>query len=71
MGRSDVARVRWGWFDFRRNIVTVKQKKGDKELALPITPMLREIVEPLKRESEFVLVRPMESPFRKGPPPAA
>lgn len=61
--RSDVARVRWDWFDFRRGVITVKQKKGDKELALPITPMLREIVEPLERKGEYVLITAYGMPF--------
>ncbi|OOG73846.1 integrase [Sinorhizobium sp. A49] len=61
--RSDVARVKWDWFDFRRGIVTIKQKKGGKELVLPITPMLREIIEPLERKGEFVLITAYGEPF--------
>ncbi|MQU72378.1 tyrosine-type recombinase/integrase [Sinorhizobium meliloti] len=61
--RSDVARVKWDWFDFRRGTVTIKQKKGDKELVLPITPMLREIIDPLERKGEYVLMTAYGKPF--------
>jgi integrase len=54
--RSDVARVKWSWFDFRRNTVTFETKKGEKQLVLPLTPMLRETLEPLDRSTDYVLV---------------
>lgn len=54
--RSDVARLRWDWFDFRKNTVTLQTKKGDKRLVLPITPMLLEAINPLERKGETVLL---------------
>lgn len=61
--RSDVARVRWSWFDFRRNTVTFETKKGEKQLVLPLTPMLREILEPLDRGTDYVLITAYGKPF--------
>lgn len=61
--RSDVARVKWSWFDFKRNTVTFETKKGEKKLVLPLTPMLREILEPLDRTKEFVLMTAYGKPF--------
>lgn len=54
--RSDIARIRWDQFDFRRNIVIVEQEKGGKKLTLPITPMLAEALTPLDRAGTTVLV---------------
>ncbi|TAA50914.1 tyrosine-type recombinase/integrase [Shinella sp. JR1-6] len=54
--RSDVARLRWDWFDFKNGTVTLITKKGDKTLILPITPMLKEALAPLDRKSGTVLV---------------
>lgn len=61
--RSDVARVKWSWFDFKRNTVSFETKKGEKSLVLPLTPMLREILAPLPRTNEFVLVTAYDKPF--------
>lgn len=61
--RSDVARVQWSWIDFKRNTVTFETKKGEKQLILPLTPMLREILEPLDRSKEFVLITAYGKPF--------
>lgn len=61
--RSDIARLRWEWFDFLTGTVTIQQKKGGKTLVLPMTPMLREILAPLERKSEFVLVTAYGQPF--------
>lgn len=61
--RSDVARLRWEWFDFRKGTVTLITKKGDKALVLPITPMLREAVDNLPRSGETVLVTAYGKPF--------
>lgn len=61
--RSDVARVKWSWFDFKRNTVTFETKKGEKSLILPLTPMLREILGPLDRTKEYVLMTAYGKPF--------
>lgn len=61
--RSDVARVKWTWFDFKRSTVTFETKKGEKALVLPLTPMLRETLEPLDRTKEFVLITAYGKPF--------
>ncbi len=61
--RSDVARLRWEWFDFKKGTVTLVTKKGEKALVLPITPMLREAVDPLPRKGETVLVTQYGRPF--------
>lgn len=61
--RSDVARVQWSWIDFKRNTVTFETKKGEKQLILPLTPMLRETLEPLDRSKEFVLITAYGKPF--------
>lgn len=54
--RSDVARIKWSWFDFKRNTMTIEQKKGGKILILPLSPMILEILAPLSRDREFVLI---------------
>lgn len=61
--RSDVARLEWSWFDWKNNTVTIQTKKGKKVLVLPITPMLREVLEPLPREKEHVLLNGYGVPF--------
>lgn len=61
--RSDVARIKWSSFDFRKGIVTIEQKKGGKTLILPLTPMLREVLEPVERKGEFVLMTAFGTPF--------
>jgi len=61
--RSDVARLRWDWFDFKKGTVTLVTKKGDKTLVLPITPMLRDALAPLDRKGETVLVTQYGKPF--------
>lgn len=61
--RSDVARLRWEWFDFKKGTVTLITKKGDKALVLPITPMLKEAIEKLPRKGETVLVTAYGKPF--------
>jgi integrase len=61
--RSDVSRLTWDMFDFGRRQVTIKTKKGDKELVLPITPMLLEILAPLDRPKEFVLLNGYGNPY--------
>jgi integrase len=61
--RSDVARVEWTWFDFKRNTVTIEQVKGGKTLVLPLTPMLRETIAPLSRDTGHVLMTAYGKPF--------
>lgn len=61
--RSDVVRLRWSDFDFQRNIVRITQKKTGADLVLPITPMLREAIAPLSRETETVLSTAYGKPF--------
>ncbi|KQS76844.1 integrase [Rhizobium sp. Leaf384] len=61
--RSDLAKLEWKSFDFRENTVTIAQTKGGKTLVLPITPMLREIVDPIERKSPFVIVTAYGDPF--------
>jgi integrase len=61
--RSDIADIPWSVFDFNRNTVTIQQTKGDKTLILPLSPMLREILEPLDRTREFVVVTAYKKPF--------
>ncbi|KQY27215.1 tyrosine-type recombinase/integrase [Rhizobium sp. Root482] len=61
--RSDVARVEWSWFDFRQNIVTIEQVKGGKVLVLPLTPMLRDILDPLPRDKKYPLITAYGEPF--------
>ena len=61
--RSDVAKVTWDMFDFRRNVVTIEQTKGGKRLVLPITPMLRDALEPLPRLGDTVLLTAYGKPF--------
>ncbi|MBX5082125.1 tyrosine-type recombinase/integrase [Rhizobium lentis] len=61
--RSDVSRLKWSMFDFERRRVTISTKKGDKDLVLPITPMLLEILAPLDRSKEFVLLNAYGNPF--------
>lgn len=61
--RSDVARVKWSWFDFRKGTVTIEQKKGGKTLVLPLTPMLRDTLQPLERKGEFILMTAYGEPF--------
>ncbi len=61
--RSDVARLRWDWFDFKKGTVTLTTKKGDKTLILPITPMLRDALAPLDRKGDTVLLTQYGEPF--------
>ena len=61
--RSDVARLEWGMFDFKRGVVNFEQTKGGKSLTLPITPMLRESIENLERVGQTVLVTAYGKPF--------
>lgn len=61
--RSDVARLRWDQFDFRRGIVTLETEKGGKKLQLPITPMLSAALAPLPRTGGTVLVTVHGLPF--------
>lgn len=61
--RSDVARLRWDWFDFRKGTMTLITTKGDKALVLPITPMLREAIEDLPRAGETVVITAYGLPF--------
>lgn len=61
--RSDVARLRWEWFDFKKGTVTLVTKKGERSLVLPITPMLREALAPLPRGRETVLLTQYGKPF--------
>lgn len=61
--RSDVAKVTWDMFDFKRGTVTIVQQKGGKRLVLPITPMLRETLAPLPRKGDTVLVTAYGKPF--------
>ncbi|MBY5733537.1 tyrosine-type recombinase/integrase [Rhizobium leguminosarum] len=61
--RSDVSRLTWPMFNFDRRQVTIQTKKGDKELILPITPMLLEILAPLDRSKPFVLLNAYGNPY--------
>ncbi|MBY5898043.1 phage integrase family protein [Rhizobium leguminosarum] len=61
--RSDVSRLTWPMFNFDRRQVTIQTKKGDKELILPITPMLLEILAPLDRRKPFVLLNAYGNPY--------
>ena len=61
--RSDVARLEWSWFDFKKRTVTLTTKKGDKLLVLPITPMLQEALEPVERKGATVLLTAYGKPF--------
>lgn len=61
--RSDVAKIEWSMFDFKRGVVHVEQTKGGKSLTLPITPMLRESIEGLPRVGDTVLVTAYGKPF--------
>lgn len=61
--RSDIARLRWDWFDFERGTMAVTTIKGDKRLVLPITPMLREALASVERKGPTVLVTAYGEPF--------
>jgi integrase len=61
--RSDVATLRWDAFDWKRGVVRLEQEKGGKALALPITPMLRDALQPLPRTGDTVLVTAYGKPF--------
>ncbi|MFC3076350.1 tyrosine-type recombinase/integrase [Shinella pollutisoli] len=61
--RSDVAKVTWDMFDFRRGVVMFEQTKGGKRLVLPITPMLRDALAPLPRAGDTVLLTAYGKPF--------
>lgn len=61
--RSDVAHIRWSDIDFQNRTATIVTKKGDKRLVLPITPMMLEILQPLDRSKEFVLINSYGKPF--------
>lgn len=61
--RSDIAKVKWKDFNFENRTFRVEQGKGDKELILPITPMLLEILEPLDKTNEYVLTTVYKLPF--------
>ncbi|NKK71417.1 tyrosine-type recombinase/integrase [Rhizobium leguminosarum bv. viciae] len=61
--RSDVSRLTWPMFNFDRRQVVIRTKKGDKELVLPITPMLLEILAPLDRTTDFVLMNAYGNPY--------
>jgi integrase len=61
--RSDVAKLRWSDIDFKNRTVTIETKKGDKQLILPLTPMLSEAIAPLDRNHEFVLLTAYKKPF--------
>ncbi|WP_176539241.1 hypothetical protein [Rhizobium sp. M1] len=43
--------------------MTLQTKEGDKELVLPNTPMLLEILAPLDRSKEFVLINAYGNPY--------
>jgi integrase len=61
--RSDVVTLRLDMFDWKRGTVLLEQKKTGKVLSLPITPMLRENIEPLERKGDFVLMTAYGKPF--------
>lgn len=61
--RSDVTRLRWSQVDLKANTVFVQQEKTGKALTLPITPMLREVLEATERRGETVLVTQYGRPF--------
>lgn len=62
--RSDIAKVKWADIDRHSRTFRVVQKKGDKELVLPISPMLEEILLPLNdTKHEYVLVTAYGRPF--------
>lgn len=61
--RSDIARIRWDWIDFRRGTATIEQKKGGKVLVLPLTPMIVEILSAVERRDDVVLVTAYGKPF--------
>lgn len=61
--RSDVATLTWDRFDWKRNVVHIQQEKGGKSLVLPITPMLKEVLEPLERKGDTVLLTMYGKPF--------
>jgi len=61
--RSDVARIRWDWIDFKRGTATIEQKKGGKVLVLPLTPMIVEILSAVERKDDVVLVTAYGKPF--------
>lgn len=61
--RSDIARLRWDQFDFKKGVVTIEQEKGGKRLALTITPMLFDALKPLPRAGEAVLLTMYGEPF--------
>jgi len=61
--RSDIARLRWDWIDYRKGNVTLTTKKGDKLLVLPITPMLRDALDATERKGDTILVTAYGKPF--------
>lgn len=61
--RSDIARIKWSDIDLRNRTATIVTKKGDKTLVLPITPMMLEILKPLDKSKEFVLLNGYGNPF--------
>ncbi len=61
--RSDVVRLRWDWFDFKKGIASIETKKGKKGLILPITPMLREALDAVERKGDTVLMTQYGKPF--------
>ena len=61
--RSDLAKIKWCDIDFKSRTATITTKKGDKTLVLPLTPMMLEILEPLDKSKEFVLINAYGNPF--------
>jgi integrase len=61
--RSDIAKLKWKQFDFRRGVVTLEQTKGGKMLVVPITPMLADALAALPRAGDAVLLTAYKKPF--------
>lgn len=61
--RSDIARLQWSQFDFKRGRVTLETEKGGKPLRLPISSMLAEALAPLPRAGDAVLLTAYGKPF--------
>lgn len=64
--RSDIAVIEWKQFDFARGVVRLDTVKGGKHLVLPITTMLAEALEPVKRAGDTVLVTAYGKPFSEN-----
>lgn len=68
--KSEIIEARWSWFDFPRNIITVRQSatyttKSGRDRALPLFPTLRAILEQYgPGQPAAHLVRPAKRPGR-------